>query len=63
MKEPKKYKLNLYSKSIKEPKKIKMETIFPNQFEEKEEFAKYDVYECDNNNVFIPKDIECKNKK
>jgi len=58
MKEPKKYKLNLETPSIKEPKKIRMEALSPNWIEEKNE---YDVYGCNSDNLFIPSDL--KNKK
>jgi hypothetical protein len=58
MKEPKKYKLNLETPTIKEPKKIRMEALDPNWFKEEN---KYDVYSCDPDSIFTPSDL--KNKK
>jgi hypothetical protein len=50
MKEVKKFKLNLESPTIKEPKKIPLKPLDPN---------KYDLYEYDNHvDTFSLKDLE-----
>lgn len=59
MKEPKKYKLNLDAPNTKEPKKIRMDSINPNEYEQMcDSNSKYDIYSWDNDSIYVPVDLE-----
>lgn len=67
MKEVKKYKLCPDSKTIKEPKKIRLESNNPHELDEIEEKnknnnSKYDAYCPDSEEIYVPGELKNKTK-